>query len=118
MKTQPQELVVTAPAPSSPSVLHLGPVALDPILEGSERLVEGPAEFGELVKRGRLNATRVDVTHDQAVAFSSPKGVGEHFVGDAVEGAIEVLVAASSVGKLRKHSESPTPAEQLNELRR
>jgi hypothetical protein len=43
---------------------------------------------------GRLGAAGVEVTSDKPVSFGSPERVGEDFVGDAVEGVVEVLAAA------------------------
>ena len=66
-------------------------------MEDSERLMEGPAEFGELVEGGGLDPTGVEMTHNKAVTFSPSKRVGEHLVRNAVKRVVEVLVTAAPV---------------------
>jgi len=59
------------------------------------------------------------VACDQAVAFS-PERVGEHFVRDAVEGVVELLVSATAVRELDNQGERPPSgkrSDQTCELR-
>ena len=65
--------------------------------ERSQRLVEGLAEFGQVVEGGGLDPAGVEMTQNQAVAFSPSERVSEHLVRNAIERIVEVLVAAISV---------------------
>lgn len=83
------------------------PVDIDPFAHGSERRVEGPTEVGQLVKGGGLDAARVKMPFDQAVALGSAQRVGKHFVGDAIECVVQALVAAPTGSKNSKHGQRP-----------
>jgi hypothetical protein len=73
-------------------------VAVDPALQCAKRLVERPAEVGEFVEGGRLDMARVETANDESVSFCPSERVGEDLVRDAVEGIVEVLVAATALG--------------------
>ena len=75
------------------SPFDLRPIGLNPSFERRERLDEGPAEFGELVQRGRLDSTGVEVAHDKTVALGSSEGVG-HRAG-ASSDAVALSIALS-----------------------
>jgi hypothetical protein len=75
----------------------VGPGGIAPSLESGERFVEGSTEIGQLIEGGGVDAGGIEVAYDQAVAFGSSEGVGQHFVRNAVEGIIEFLVAATPV---------------------
>jgi hypothetical protein len=57
------------PAPASR--LDRLPVPLGPPFEDNEGLVERPAEVGEPVEGGRLDAAGVEMADNQSVAFGS-----------------------------------------------
>ena len=81
----------------SAGLFHLGPIVVDPSFEGGEGLIEGSSKVGQLVLGSGVEATGVEVSHDQAVTFRPPESVSEHFVRDSVKGVIEFLVSAASV---------------------
>jgi hypothetical protein len=89
--------LVAAPVPSLSSLFDLQPVGTGPPFERSEQLVEGPPEFGEPVEGGGVDASKIEVAYDKAVAFGSSEGVGQHLVRDAVKSFVEFLVAPAPV---------------------
>jgi len=84
-------------------------------VQGSEGFVERSAEVGELIEGGGFDAAGVEVTDDQAVAFGTAEGVSAHLVRHAVEGIIEVLVAAAAISEFGEHRQSPPPGKEHNE---
>jgi hypothetical protein len=77
--------------------------------------LKGAGEVGELVESGRVNPTVVNATDDETIPLCSTEGVGEHFVGDASQGGVKVLVAATSVGEFIKHRQGPASSEQAHD---
>lgn len=75
----------------------MGPVGFTPSFESGEELFERSTEVRELIEGGGFDAAGIEVAYDQAVAFGSSEGVGQHFVRDTVGGIIEFLVAATPV---------------------
>ena len=94
------------------------PIGLDPLPENREGLVERPSQIRELVEGCGLDAFSVEVAGDQPVALGPPERLGEHFVGDPIQGVMELLVATTLICKLGKHGESPSTADQLDEFLR
>ena len=88
------------------------PVGLDPPVHGPQRHVEGAAEIGELVESCRLNTLQIEAAGDQPVSLGPSQHVGEGFVGDAIEGIVELLVAAAIFSQLREHCESPASIQE------
>jgi hypothetical protein len=76
---------------------------INPSFENSEGLVKGSPKFGELIEGSGLYAVRIKAANDQAISFGSSKSIGEHFVRDAVESIIEILVAATTSCELDEH---------------
>ena len=99
----------------SPRDLDLRPIDLDPMRKGSKRLVDGPAKVGALIEGGGLDSPRVEVASDATVSFGSSQRVGEHFVRDAVQSVIEVLVTEAALAELGEDSKSPSIIHQPNE---
>jgi len=61
-----------------------------------------------------VSTRSVEVTDDQAVSLGTAEGV-EHLVQHAVEGIIEVLVAAAAISEFGEHRQSPPPGKEHNE---
>ncbi len=75
---------------------HL-PVALRPLGHRRQRQVERAAEASELIERGRLDATIVEVAGNETVAFCSTERIGQHLVRDAIQRIVEILVSTTSL---------------------
>lgn len=91
------------------------PVGVDPSGECGKWLVERPTESSQLIERGGLDAAEIEPANNEAVTFSTAQRIGEDFVRDAVEGVIELLIAASRSGKLAQYGQGPTPGKQMDE---
>ena len=105
--------LVSALVPVLPGCLNLGPVAVDPAFEHSQRFGERVGECRQLIQRGGFDAAGVEVTNDEAVSFGSSERLRKHLMGDAVKSLVEVLIAASTASEFSEH-ESPTSTEELD----
>ena len=89
------------PVPALPACrLNRLPVGNSPLGHCFERRVEGPAELGQLVQRGRLHPAGIEVAPDKPVALGPAKCVGQHLVRDTVQAIVEVLVSTAAVAEL------------------
>lgn len=93
-------------------------IAFHPLRHRRQWHFERPAKVSELIQRGRLDPPTVEMAGNEPVAFRSAKRLSQYLVRDPVQGVMDVLVAAPSLGQLRDDSESPTPGQQLNQSRR
>ena len=67
--------LVSALVPVLPGCLNLGPVAVDPAFEHSQRFGERVGECRQLIQRGGFDAAGVEVTNDEAVSRSALRSV-------------------------------------------
>src|ERR1700735_3150923 len=88
------------------------PVSLDPPSERAKRLLKRSAEIGQHVQGCGVHSSCIDVPPDEAVALGASQRVREYLVRDAVQGTVEVLVAAASSGQLGEQHQSPAAADQ------
>lgn len=56
------------------------------------------------------------MTGNEPIALGPTKRLGQYLVGNAVQGVVEVLVAASTLGELRYHPEHPATPEHGRHL--
>jgi len=93
------------------------PVGVNPPPDFSERFLKRSTEICEFVEVRGVDATGIEVSHDETVALGASQRIGKDFVGDSVECVVKVLVAATAVSKLAEDSQSPAPPDQPDEGR-
>jgi len=85
------------------------PVGVGPPPERGERLIERPAEIGELVQGCRAHSPGIEMPPDEAVALGASQRVGEHLVRDAIQYVMEILEAETPGSQLSEHPRVQRP---------
>jgi hypothetical protein len=90
-------------------------VMLGPIADGVEREGEGAAERGERIFDHGWN-DGIDLAGDKAILLESAEGLGEHFLGDAGDFALKLVVAQGAIRQAAEDEGGPFAADPGEEI--